>query len=83
MESNPDTLAWAVTAVAAQTTGILTLWRRLRYRERDDRDRREPLLIAMRELPSGGEIAEQFGDGGNLVVRVGWSGERSDQRAGA
>ena len=70
MEPNPDMAAWMLAAAMVQAVGALALWLRLRGRERCERERREHLLAAARELPPGGEIHERFGDGASLLVRI-------------
>ena len=70
MEPNPDPGAWMLAAVAMQALGALTLRLRLRSRERCERERREHLLTAARELPPGSEMHERFGDGASLIVRT-------------
>jgi len=70
MEPSLDVAAWAFAAVAAQAAGTLALWLRLRGRERCEREHREHLLAAARELPPGSELRERFGDGASLVVRT-------------
>ena len=70
MQPTPDALVWALTDVAVATTGTLALWLWLRGQERRERERREHLVSAARELPSGSEVQEQFGDGGSLVVKI-------------
>lgn len=58
---------WAASGAVPPAIGGLALW--LRHRER--RGRAERVVRAARELPSGSEVEEQFGDGGRLYVRTG------------
>lgn len=68
MEPSPGMAAWMFGAVVVQAVGTLALWVRLRGRERCERERREHLLAAARELPPGSEMHERFEDGASLVV---------------
>jgi hypothetical protein len=83
VDASTDVAAWAAAGVAMQGIRALTLALQLRCQERHDRERREHLVVAARELPSGSEVMERFGDGGSLFVKTGCRMGRDGRRARA
>lgn len=60
----------ACSAAVARAAGVLALWLQLKGQERRERERREHLVTAARELSAGSEVLERFGDGGILTVKT-------------